>query len=236
MTRGHVVYRYDTKTGDLKRKIVGSYKGHISRNFLADARGHAFVPRLTENAPADGLDKFSSKLTVELVELDDNLNELAASPLAHYTADGSENTHGITGVVYLSDQSMVFASSNGYLYRLEPKLDAATELQSLGWFHPDGETYAPSLFALDGERYVAGLTAKTGSSVFDWVVYDLNTKSSTREEFPIQDNGEQHIRNLLLYGSITRDDSGAGYVVGRFIDPDSKRERPIFLQMQFVRK
>jgi hypothetical protein len=39
----HVLYQYDTRTGQKRHVIVGAVDGHVSRNFLADSRVHAFV-------------------------------------------------------------------------------------------------------------------------------------------------------------------------------------------------
>jgi len=51
---GHVLYRFDTKDGDVQHVAVGSVNGHVSRNFLADHRGHAYVPRLREETTSLG--------------------------------------------------------------------------------------------------------------------------------------------------------------------------------------
>ena len=47
---GHVIYQYDTKTGEWTSVRVGSVGGHVSRNLISDKRGHVFVPRVTEVA------------------------------------------------------------------------------------------------------------------------------------------------------------------------------------------
>src|SRR6185503_3191896 len=76
----HVLFQYDTTTGKTKRAVVGSVGGHVSRNFLADGNGHAYVPRLTRSP--------QGKVTVALVEYDADLQELAASPLEYYAGKG----------------------------------------------------------------------------------------------------------------------------------------------------
>src|SRR5229473_700087 len=45
----HVLYQFDTRTRRLRSVTVGSAGGHVSRNFFVDARGHAFVPRITKS-------------------------------------------------------------------------------------------------------------------------------------------------------------------------------------------
>src|SRR4029077_14421392 len=41
----HVLYEFDTRTGEIRHVRVGAVDGHISRNVLVDYRGHVFVPR-----------------------------------------------------------------------------------------------------------------------------------------------------------------------------------------------
>lgn len=72
----HVLYRYDTASSTTKRVVVGSIAGHVSRNLFADARGHVYVPRAF--ARGDG------KAFADLVEYDDNLVAVAATPLDYY--------------------------------------------------------------------------------------------------------------------------------------------------------
>ena len=71
---GHVLFQFDTATRDVKRIPVGSVGGHVSRNFIADYRGHAFVPRL--RVDAEPLGRRSAR--VSIVELGSNLE--ARSP------------------------------------------------------------------------------------------------------------------------------------------------------------
>ena len=97
---GHVLYQYDTVTRDTKRVAVGSLDGHVSRNFLSDIRGHAYVPRIARKADAT--------LTAELVEFDETLREIGTTPLAFYLGQGSPGeNHGIVGLTYLPDGRMV---------------------------------------------------------------------------------------------------------------------------------
>ncbi|MGC4081781.1 MAG: hypothetical protein QM736_06660 [Vicinamibacterales bacterium] len=82
----HVLYQFDTRTKKIRSVTVGAAGGHVSRNFFVDARGHAFVARVTETA---------GKLAAFVVEYDPALNELGAAPLAEYFERGRDDSHGI---------------------------------------------------------------------------------------------------------------------------------------------
>ena len=42
----HVLYRFDTAGGPVRRVVVGSVGGHMSRNLVVDTNGHVYVPRV----------------------------------------------------------------------------------------------------------------------------------------------------------------------------------------------
>ncbi len=162
----HVLYQLDTATRDLKRVVVGSADGHVSRNFLADARGHAYVPRVQARA--------GGAATAALVEYDSELREVAVTPLEHYLGKGSPSSnHGIVGLAYLPDGRLLFTTHLGHLYVVEPKGAQPAKVAAAGWFHPSGQSYAPSLFPLGGNRLVAGVASR--DSQFEWVVFELTT-------------------------------------------------------------
>jgi len=212
----HVLYQFDTATGKSKRTVVGSVGGHVSRNFLADVNGHAYVPRLTRSG--------QGKVTAALIEYDSDLQELAATPLEHYVGEGSiEENHGLVGLAYLADGRMVFTTQRGYLYLIEPQAGRAAKVSTLGWFHPRPETYAPSLFAVDGRRFLAGVTHREGRS--DWVVFDLQTRRSIAHLLDTKS-----LKDVLLYCSISRDNAGRFYVGGWAANP-AGGERPLLLQV-----
>ena len=213
---GHVLYQYDVSGGTTKRVVVGSVGGHASRNFLTDASGHAYVPRLSMQ-PA-------GKVLAELVEYDSDLRELASTPLDFYFGKTSpESNHGIVGLAYLVDGRMVFTTDRGQLYLVEPKRDSHAVVKAIGWFHPDGEAYAPSLFSFDGKSLLAGVTQRGGRH--EWVVFDLATRISGA--FPLD---TKDLRKVLLYGSISRDDAGRFYVAG-WASGASGGLRPLMLQI-----
>jgi hypothetical protein len=197
---GHVLYQYDSVTGTHRRAVVGSLAGHVSRNFLADVEGHAYVPRLRSLAGGEPV--------AELVEYDSELREIGATPLEDYLGKGSpESNHGITGLAYLADGRLVFSTHRGRLYLIEPRSGGAAKVESVGWFHPDGEAYAPSLFSFTGGSLLGGVTQHRGR--YEWVVFELETRVSGA--FPLDTKG---LRDVLLYGSIARDDAGRFYAVG----------------------
>ncbi len=212
---GHVLYRYDTLTGEYKRVVVGSLDGHVSRNFLADANGHAYAPRLRRGT--------TGQILAEVVEYDSELRELNATPLADYLGGLTpESHHGITGLAYLADGRMVFTTHRGQLYVIQPNPGRPATVTSIGWFHPDGEAYAPSLFSFTGGDLLAGVTNRAGR--YEWVVFELTTRITGA--FPLDTKG---LKNVLLYGSMTRDDAGRFYV-GGWTTRDGG-EKPLVMQI-----
>jgi hypothetical protein len=212
----HVLYQYDTATGKTKRTVVGSVGGHVSRNVLSDGNGHAYVPRLTKSP--------QGKITAALVEYDSDLQELAATRLEYYVGKGSigEN-HGIVGLTYLADGRMAFTTHRGYLYLIEPQPGRAAKVLPVGWFHPRPETYAPSLFSMDGRRFLAGVTQR--GRRFDWVVFDLQAGRSTANLLDTK-----NLKDVLLYGSVGRDNAGRFYV-GGWTAGSAGGQRPFLLQV-----
>lgn len=213
----HVLYQYDTETGKTKRVVVGSVGGHISRNFLADARGHAYVPKLSSGP--------GGEISVMLVEYDAALQPIAATPLEFYLEKNRADTsHGIVALVYLPDGRMLFTTHPGYLYQIEPRAAGPATVRAIGWLHPDGKpAYIASLFALGGTSWVGGV-AQRGAG-FEWLVRDLDTGESTA--FAL-DTGQ--LKGLLLYGSVSRDSGGRAYVGGQAVQDQGGR-RPVVLQI-----
>jgi hypothetical protein len=213
---GHVLYGFDTGTREMTRTVVGAAGGHVSRNFLADARGHAYVPRVRQQP--------GGAVVAELVELDVAQREIAATPLEHYL--GKEtllNNHGIVGLAYLPDGRLVFTTHRGHVYLVEPKGAAPARVSAVGWLHPGGEAYAPSLFPFGGGTLVAGVTQRAGR--FEWVVMELTTGVSAA--FPLD---TKDLRKVLLYGSISRDNAGRFYLGGWAAD-GAGVQRPLVLQV-----
>jgi len=53
-------------------------------------------------------------------------------------------------------------------------------------------------------------------------VYDLQARESVALPLALQDLGRPGRKDLLLYGSVTRDDRGCFYVVGRYMHQGEK--------------
>lgn len=196
----HVLYRFDTVTQQQRRVVVGAVGGHASRNVIAGTDGHAFVPRVKR----DGY----GMLSAVLVEFDSELREHAVTPLEHYFGEpAAAEDHGIVGLAALADGRSLFTTHAGHLYSIEPRESAPARVSAVGWFHPQGASYAPSLFALDGRTLVAGI-ARRGDR-YEWIVFDLASRRS--KAFPFDTH---EVVGPLLYGSMTRDDAGRCYVGG----------------------
>ncbi len=197
---GHVLYRFDTRSGEVRRAIVGTEGGHACRNVLADPRGHAFVPRLGRSATGAG--------EAHLVEFDARFDVRAATPMPRYpTAAGPTANHGIVGVASMPDGRIFFTTHEGWLHELVPKAASPTAVVDRGPFHPEGAAYAPSLFVRDKGRALVGITQRGGR--FEWVRRAL---PSWRSDAAPIDLGTR--KGVLLYGSMTTDDAGRCYVAG----------------------
>ena len=168
-------------------------------------------------------------MQVSLVEFGPDLVEIHATPLENYLGTTPTESHGIVGIAYLADGRMVFTTHAGQLYCIEPRRGQAALVTPLGWFHPAGTAYTPSLFALDGQRYLAGIAQRTGGGPYEWLTYDLQTNQSNAELFPLADFNLVP-QNTLLYGSIVRDDAGACYLVGISAD------RPVAFKVHVERQ
>jgi hypothetical protein len=215
----HILYQYDTQSGAIKRREIGSVGGHVSRNLISDIRGHVFVPRVRREA--DG------SLSASLVELDSDLRERATTPLdAYFDRRTPESNEGITGLAYIRDGRIVFVTSRGFLYALDPidsaAPDAPRKVRALGWMHPGGEGHATSLFSLGDDSGIAAIFA--GQRGHEWVVMDLRAGISAAYSVDTRD-----LQSVLLYGSITRDNTGRAYAVGWHSIPRGKG--PLVLQI-----
>jgi hypothetical protein len=214
---GHVLYQYDTANGQANRVAVGSVGGHVSRNFLADLRGHAYVPRLSAGV---------GRVSALLVEYDAGLKEVGATPLEFYLGKESpESNHGIIGLAYLPDGRMLFTTHVGYLYMVEPRENERAAVTPMGWVHPDGVAYTPSLFSIGTDNLVAGIGNRRGE--VEWIVANPGARLSL--SFPLDTKG---LRKVLLYGSISRDNAGRVYVGGWTENENNPgRQRPLVLQI-----
>jgi len=213
---GHVLYRFDTRSGEVRRAIVGAEGGHACRNLIADSRGRVFVPRLGR----DG----AGRSEAHLLEFDARFDVIAATLLPRYPMGaGPEANHGIIGLASTPDGRTFFTTHDGWLHELLPRGDTAKLLLDRGGFHPDGVSYAASLFLVDDGRTLAGV-AQRGSH-FDWVRRDLSSGRS--DAIPIDLGARQEV---LLYGSVTTDHAGRCYVAG-WQAADGDGHRPLLLRI-----
>jgi hypothetical protein len=224
---GHVLFHYDVDSGTIRTVRVGSVGRHTSWNLLCDDRGHAYVPRLssTRSSASAG----PSEPVVTLVEFDPALREVAETPIGHYAGPDADDSHGIVAFQYLADRSIAFATHMGFLYQVVPHAWGPAEVLPIGWFHPEGRAYVASMFTYEGRRYLLGASRRIfdGSDRYEWLVYDLQTRTS--QAIPLEGpvvagpsapedvlaSSLPSLSGLLLSGSVTRDDAGAFYLAGR---------------------
>ncbi len=218
----HVLYQYDPASGEVRSVKVGSVVGHVSRNFIADSRGHVYVPRVSEGELGT---------QAALVEFDPDLKELASTPLPFYFEGPPRHSHGIIALAELPDGSIVFGTHNGWLTRIRPSGQGPAEVEQLGWFHPDGPRYSSSLFP-HGGRYLMGEVHGGFERAYEWVVLDLDSGRRHVGPFEVTKPAGLSLGRASLYGSMARDPAGACYVVGVNTPPGSEGiSRPIALKV-----
>ena len=237
---GHVLYQFDTRTSALRSVPVGSIGGHISRNFIVDDRGHAYVSRLrwrtAQSTHAQPWQK-PEQVTVTLVEFDAALRQVGETRLEHYVSPVVYADHGIIGVVFVADRSMVLVTAVGHLYHIVPSVNGPAHVSPLGWFHPNGPAYTPALFTTDGARYLVGIAMGSHSPnairpkmPFEWLVYDVASGKQVAAPLPLTGlTCSGKAADVLLYGSITRDNAGTYYLAGRCIRQG--KQYPVLLKV-----
>jgi hypothetical protein len=217
----HALCQYDIATGVSKTIKVGACFGHVSRNIIADARGHVYLPRCTKDA---GI------LRAELVEYDDQLQEVGSSQLPQYYNGTANWSFGITALQPLPDGSIAMLTHNGWLTRICPQETGPAKLEQMGWFHPDGPQMADCLFLDKTGRHLMG-PAQNASRLSDWVTYDLQTGRRTIAPFSDAQVGEPSWGRYTLYGSLTQDERGRCYVVGHKQSANNQGSQPMLLQV-----
>jgi hypothetical protein len=221
---GHVLYRFDTTTSEIKHVAVGSVDGHISRNFVVDYRGHAYVPRLRNQT--DGLGR--SAVRVSIAEFTGDLREIKDTPIDYDIYVNEKNpteSHGIVALQEMTDGSWFFITHVGFLFHIVPPArgseandDAPAEVVRHSWFHPNGRAYTASLFTTDGSTTLLGLAhdnlATGGSGNYQWLTCDVIALACRVAPFDLQGPDRGSLAGSSLYGSMTRDAEGNHYVVG----------------------
>jgi len=212
---GHILYQYDTLTKQMRTKKLGTYKGHASRNIFMDGRGHIYGirARIASSSELEGVYELGEdRVRVSLVELDTQLNEVQDWPLSDYAPTGDTNSHGLTGFCELRDGSIAFMTHSGALWQVH-QVDGKSQLDRLGWMHPEGTAYCASMFAPFGDRFVCGFTNRKNGP-YEWSVFDRQYGRSVI--LPLDTKSDHLIQqsNRLVYGCDTLDDSYRCYVVG----------------------
>jgi len=234
---GHVLYQYDTTTGGFKHVEVRSVDGHVSRNFIVDARGHAWVPRLRAEQTPLG----RRVVRVSIVEFDGDLREVKETRIdsEHYLYKGDPtNSHGIVALQEMADRSWFFTTHVGFLFHVVPPTapgsvanNGPADIVSVSWFHPNGHTYVASLFTTDGANTLLGLShdnlVEGGTGGYQWLTCDVAALSCRVAPFGLAGTESTTIARSALYGSSTRDAHGNHYVVGTV-----GGDRPIVLRVQ----
>lgn len=215
---GHVLYQYDTLTGVISRVEVGSVPGHVSRNFLVDLNGHAYVPTLrrSESGVWQGyLNEYDTKLTL-----------VGSYEMPSYRLEVPSRHHGIVGYTAMENGDIAFTTSDGGLYTLHVFAAPANRLDYRGPMHPSGKGYVASLFTIDGRGLVLGFNKIHGKNKYELIIYELLTQAVAT--YPLDTS---HLRGLLLYGTATRDDTGSFYLVGHGRRLEESASRPLLLEI-----
>jgi hypothetical protein len=238
----HVLYRFDTQTREVKQVVVGSVDGHVSRNFVADRRGHAYVPRLWQQI--DALNR--RVVRVSIVEFTSDLREVKSTPIdfdKYVHAQNPTESHGIVALQEMTDGSWFFTTHVGFLFQIVPPARAErgdlednqpAEVRSISWFHPNGRTYPASLFTSDGTKTLLGLAHDNlgdgATGLYQWLTCDVVASSCRVAPFAVAGVDPPLLSRSLLYGSATRDAHNNHYVVG--IGPLSGSDGPIILRIE----
>jgi hypothetical protein len=239
---GHVLYQYDTTTGAIHHVTVGSVDGHVSRNIIVDYRGHVYVPRLRAEQSATG----RRLIRTSIVELGTDLREVKETPLVydHYVHNDDPNqSHGIVSLQEMADRSWFFVTHVGFLYHVVPPApapgpaisQAAADVVSVSWFHPDGPSYVASLFTSDGTATLLGVShdnlVEGGRGGFQWLTCDWASISCRMAPFRPKTPDAETVSRAGFYGSATRDANNDHYVVG-LVPADGGDTRPIVLRVR----
>jgi hypothetical protein len=238
---GHVLYRFDTLTREIKHVVVGSVDGHVSRNFVADRRGHAYVPRLRQQ-----MDQLNRPVVrVSLVEFTSDLREIKSTPIdfdKYVHAQNPTESHGIVALQEMTDGSWFFTTHVGFLFQIVPPAPGGTDkleelpadVRSVSWFHPNGRTYPASLFTSDGTKTLLGLAHDNlvdgATGLYQWLTCDVVASSCRVAPFVLPGVDPPLLSQSLLYGSATRDAHDNHYVVG--IGPLHGTNEPIILKIE----
>jgi hypothetical protein len=216
----HILYQYDTQIQKFNKIRVGAINGHISRNFLVSQNGHVFVPKVEFSA--------NNTLIVNLNEYDSALDLVASTPLEHYLYDSKHSQHGIVSYINMKNGDIYFVTAVGALYKISRTNNNRHQVSFEVFLSETDEAggYFPSLFSINGENFLVALGRLANSKHYSWLVYETSTKTIAIDDLKSLDNKK------LLYGSVTRDNSGRLYVVG--LDKSNRsKHQPLILQLSY---
>jgi hypothetical protein len=125
----------------------------------------------------------------------------------------------------------VFLTHVGHLYSVTPPQgEGPATVESLGGINPAGPCYAASLFSYDGQRWLLS-AGRRNDGKFEWLARDQSTGQTLLRELTIVDLFQPPRRDILLYGSATRDFQGRFYVGGRYVWRDGG-SRPLLMRIE----
>lgn len=217
---GHILHQYDTSTGKSKSTSLNSLTEHISRNILVSLDGHVFVPKVTKSS--------NGNISTTLVEYNQELEPVDLHPIEHYLELDNYSQHGIVAYSTMANGDIYFITAQGALYKLAQTPESKYQLEFQIFLDEEEQkgSYLASLFTLDGDKFLVSLGRQKSTEGYSWLVYEISTK--TLASYKIDDINKK----TLLYGSLTRDNSGSLYVVGTDMS-DRKQHKPIALKIEY---
>lgn len=211
---GHVLYQYNTQTGEVRKNEVGSVPGHVSRHFLVDGKGHVYVPKISQSG-------INTEPTAMLVEFDQNLNPVTEYPLPDYKSKNMGRYRGIIAYTNMRNGDVYFTLGQGYLLQIQANESGAEKLINHGLFNPAGEANIPSLFTIDGEQFVMGVSRRSDADA-EWLIYEKISGATVNYTMP-------ELNDFLFFGTEVKDASGNFYLVGQ----DRSSRKPKVVKLTF---
>jgi hypothetical protein len=216
----HVLYQYDTVSQRTNRFTIGSLDGHVSKNFVLNKRGHAFIPRV-EMTP-------EGTISAVLVEVKSSMAIADIHPLDDYINTDGYGNDGIVAYTLMKNGDAYFTVSTGGLYHITESASGSHKVHYLGKFDPQFEnSYIASLFSPDGSSLLVGLGRNKSTEGYYWYIRELNTQVSVN--YPIDSIPS---KDFLLFGSYTTDNDGNMYLVGQDLR-NPKRPMPVLMKASY---
>jgi len=219
-TPGHVLYQFDTQSNRVKRITVGSVGDHISPNFLVCASGSIFVPRVQTLS--------NHEVVADLIEYDSGLNMVDSHPIEYYHNLNYGSQHGIISYVNMINGDIYFVTSQGALYQVSENNALKHDVAFISFLDELEEpgNYIASLFSPDGQDYLVGMGTVPEGSSYKWFIHEISNNVTVAYDIP------NFSTRFLLFGSITRDNSGDFYI-GGVDNKDPNQSRMAFLRLGY---